>query len=121
MFNSKKIGQMLSSFLFLISVIGILEGGHLFTYDVCRDELYLIMGRPEISQLFVNENVEQKSTQENQNYPPNVDKGKIGFHKRFGEIRSPWKSSFVKQSVQVTKLLLYLKKNSHHCLTCWFS
>ena len=62
------------------------------------------MGRPEISQLFVNENVEQKSTEENENCPSTVDEGKSSFHKQLDEIHFPWKSAFVKQSVQVTIL-----------------
>ena len=101
---------MLSRFLFLISVIGILEGGHLFTYDVCKDDLNLIMGRPEISQLFLSDNVGQKSTDENENCPFTVDEGKLGFHKQLGETHFSWKSAFVKQSVQVTILHNELKK-----------
>ena len=89
---------------FLILVIGILEGGHVSAYDVCKDELYLIMGRPEISQLFVNENVEQKGTEENENFPSTLHEGKSCFDKQLDETYSPWKSAFVKQSVQVTIL-----------------
>ena len=60
------------------------------------------MGRPEISQLFVRDNVEQKSTDENENCLFTVEEGKLGFHKQLGETYFPWKSAFVKQSVQVT-------------------
>ena len=60
------------------------------------------MGRPEISQLFVNENVERKSTEENKNRLSTVDDNKLGSRKHLGETHFPWKSAFVKQSVQVT-------------------
>ena len=41
-----------------ISVTGILVGGHVFVYDVCKNDLWLVKGRPEFNQLHPTENLQ---------------------------------------------------------------
>jgi hypothetical protein len=41
-----------------VSVTGILVGGHIFVYDVCKDDLWLVKGRPEFNHFRATEKLQ---------------------------------------------------------------
>ena len=87
-----------------ILVIGVLEGGHIFLYDVCADDLCLIMGRPEISQFFNNGKL--SDAEEKENRAPTINEDKSDPPEQF-QMRNHFtlNSGFIKQSVKVKSTL----------------
>ncbi len=85
-------------------MIGLLKGGHIFVYDVCKDDLWLVRGKPEFNQLnHINKNDELHTT-ENEMAP--VNQAEKETCKQSNNIDFPWKRAFFQQSLKVITSIL---------------
>ena len=84
-----------------VSVTGILVGGHVFVYDVCKDDLWLVKGKPEFSQFHPMENQQCEELAAKSNRPNTSNQNNGNETKSSKNDQYDWNPTFSQRSRKV--------------------
>ena len=89
---------------------GLLEGGHIFVYDVVKDELWLVIGKPEFIQQNPNNEDDKLHTKTNEMAPAKNAEKEI--RQQLTNSDFPCKRGFFQQSLKVSSFTV---THGHKC------